>query len=335
VPDRPGALVISLDFELHWGMRDHTEGGGAAADDLILSRTHVRQLADLLAERAVRATWATVGLLFASSRDELVPFLPSVRPRYHRADLDPYAEALGEDEERDPLHLAGSLVRYVAHTAGQEIGSHTFSHFYCLEPGQDEGALRADLAAATAVAGSLGLTLRSLVLPRNQWNPAYAGAVRDCGFTCYRGPQPSWGHRPQAAGATSLARRGARLLDTYGGISPPPTTAWEDLVGDDGLCNIPASAFLRPYSARRRHLEPRRRARLFSGLRRAARDGRLFHLWWHPHNFAAHPVESFDLLRALLDEADRLSRSDGLVSLSMGDVAAAALRGTARPHSEA
>ena len=23
MPDRPGALVISLDFELHWGVRDH------------------------------------------------------------------------------------------------------------------------------------------------------------------------------------------------------------------------------------------------------------------------------------------------------------------------
>ena len=23
MPDQPGALVISLDFELHWGVRDH------------------------------------------------------------------------------------------------------------------------------------------------------------------------------------------------------------------------------------------------------------------------------------------------------------------------
>lgn len=333
--DRPGAFVVSLDFELHWGMRDHTEGHGAAAADLVTSRDHVRRLADLFAERGVRATWATVGLLFASSRSEIEPFLPTVRPRYARSELDPYAESFGDDEATDPLHYAGSLVRYLAGVAGQEIASHTFSHYYCLEPGQDEGALRADLAAARAIAGSLGIALRSLVLPRNQWNPAYAEAVRDSGFTCYRGPQPSWGYRARAAGATGLARRGARLLDTYGGFSPPPTTAWEDLVGRDGLCNIPASAFLRPYSARRRRLEPRRRARLLAGLRRAARTGRLFHLWWHPHNFAAHPGESFDLLRVLLDEADRLSRSDGLQSLSMGDVAAAAMPGTAHPRVEA
>jgi hypothetical protein len=322
---RPGALVISLDFELHWGMRDHSEGHGAVAADLLTSRDHVRQTADLFAERSIRATWATVGLLFASSREELSAFLPTVRPRYDRPELDPYTEVLGEDEESDPLHFAGSLVRYLASVPGQEVASHTFSHYYCLEAGQDEDALRADLAAARAIAAPLGLPLRSMVLPRNQWNPRYAGAFRDAGFTIYRGPQPSWGHHAQRAETTSPARRLARLADTYGGLTPPPTFAWDELLDGTGLCNIPASAFLRPYAPRRRALEPRRRARLFSGLRAAARRGRLFHLWWHPHNFARHPQESFDLLRAVLDEADRLGASDGLTSMSMADVAAAVL----------
>jgi Polysaccharide deacetylase len=320
-PTRPGAFVISLDFELLWGMRDHSEGHGVVAADLVTSRDHVRQLADLLAGRSIRATWATVGLLFASTRTELEPFLPSTRPRYVHPELDPYVEPIGDDEESDPLRLAGSLVRHLAAAPGQEVASHTFSHYYCLEEGQDEQALRSDLAAARAIAGSLALPLTSLVLPRNQWNPDYAGAVRDSGFTSYRGPQPSWGHHAQRAETTSLARRAARLADTYVGLSPPPTFSWDALVESSGLINIPASAFLRPYSPTRRALEPRRRARLVAGLRSAARRGRLFHLWWHPHNFARHPQESFDLLRALLDEASRLGESEGLVSLSMADVA--------------
>jgi hypothetical protein len=258
---------------------------------------------------------------------ELEPYLPTVRPRYTRRALDPYAETAGEDEESDPLRYAGSLVHKLAATAGQEVASHTFSHYYCLESGQDESALRADLAAARAIAAPLGLPLTSLVLPRNQWNPEYARAVRESGFTCYRGPQPSWGHHAQQAETTSLARRAARLADTYVGLSPPPTFSWDELMEPSGLCNIAASAFLRPYSPRRRALEPRRRARLVAGLRTAARRGRLFHLWWHPHNFARHPEESFGLLNALLDEAERLTASDGLLSLSMGDVAEMAFSG--------
>ncbi len=259
--------------------------------------------------------------------------MPAVRPHYARAELDPYRETLGDDEDADPLHYAGSLVRLLAATTGQEVASHTFSHYYCLESGQDEAALRADLAAARAIAAPLGVPLSSIVLPRNQWNPHYARAVRDSGFSCYRGPQPSWGHAAQRNDTTSRARRLSRLADTYVGVSPPPTVGWDELVDESGMCNVPASAFLRPYSPRRRSLEPLRRARLVAGLRAAARRGRLFHLWWHPHNFARYPEESFALLEELLDEADRLGTSDGLTSLSMGDVSALVLAGAPEtPH---
>jgi Polysaccharide deacetylase len=321
--DHPGALVISLDFELHWGMRDTTRPEGAVADNLRASRPVVGDLARTFAERGIRATWATVGMLFASTRSELEAYLPSVRPAYERRELDPYAEHIGEDELADPLHLAGSLVQLVAGTPYQEIGSHTFSHYYCLEPGQTEEALRADLSSARAIASSCGVELKSIVLPRNQWNPAYNVALRDCGFTCYRGPQPSWSHRPRPDGSSSHLQRAVRLAGTYAGLRPPPTTAWTDVAGEDGLCNVPASAFLRPYTKRSASFSSLQRTRLASGMRAAARSSRIFHLWWHPHNFADHRRENLDLLGSLLDEFDLLSGSEGFVSMSMGDVASA------------
>jgi hypothetical protein len=85
--------------------------------------------------------------------------------------------------------------------------------------------------------------------------------------------------------------------------------------------DVPATAFLRPFDPKRRHLEPLRRARLRSGLRSAARQGRIFHLWWHPHNFSQHQSENLGLLAGLLDDFERLRTSDGMCSLSMGDVA--------------
>src|SRR5664279_4076330 len=80
----------------------------------------------------------------------------------------------------------------------------------------------AKLAATQAIAGLHGLHLTSLVLPRNQWNPRYADAVIESGFTCFRGPQPSWAHQSRANAEQGRVRRVARLVDTYGGVTPPP-----------------------------------------------------------------------------------------------------------------
>ena len=304
-------------------MRDHVDRSDPAFAQLSSSRQVVSDLASLFADRGIRATWATVGFLFASTNAELAAYLPETRPTYLRTEFDPYSENVGGDEETDPEHLAGSLVRQLASTPGQEVGSHTFSHFYCLEDGQSEAELRADLAAAQAIAGHHGLQLTSLVLPRNQWNPRYADAVRESGFTCFRGPQPSLGHHARRHGDHGIASRATRLVDTYGGLSPPPTSAWEQVWREDGLCDVPASAFLRPYSPGRSRLEFLKMRRLVSGLRDAARRGRIFHLWWHPHNFARHPAQSFTFLNQFLDEFDRLAVSEGMCSLSMGDVATA------------
>ena len=119
--------------------------------------------------------------------------------------------------------------------------------------------------------------------------------------------------------------KGDASRDSYVGTSPPPTFAWDGLVRPDGLCDIPASAFLRPYTPGRRRLDPIRLRRLTSGMRDAARRRRIFHLWWHPHNFARYPQENFAFLGQLLDEFDRLARVEGMRSMSMGDVAAAVL----------
>ncbi len=322
MPDRPGALVISLDFELHWGVRDHVTRDDPLYGRLTEARRAVEDMVSLFGARRIRATWATVGFLFASSRSELVAHLPRRRPSYTRPELDPYVETIGLDEEHDPEHLAGSLVELISAGAGQEVGSHTFSHYYCLEPGQSDAAFRADLAAAQSIARWRGLELTSLVLPRNQWNPAYTEAVLDLGFRCIRGPQRSWSHRARQRGDQSIVHRAARLADTYAGVSPPPTTDWRDVLLPSGLCDVPASAFLRPFNPGRKRLEPLRLARLRSGLRHAARQGQIFHLWWHPHNFSQNRAENFAVLEQVLDEFDRLAVDEGMQSMHMADVTA-------------
>src|SRR5205085_4017030 len=108
----PGRFVTSLDFELHWGVRDVWSVDDYRAN-LEGVRDVVPRLLDLFALRSVHATWATVGFLMADSREQLLDHLPSVRPAYRDNRLDPSAELplLGEDERDDPFHYAPSLVR--------------------------------------------------------------------------------------------------------------------------------------------------------------------------------------------------------------------------------
>ena len=52
-----------------------------------------------------------------------------------------------------------------------EIGTHTFSHYYCLEDGQTNEQFKEDLIAAVSIAKSKNIATESIVFPRNQYSP--------------------------------------------------------------------------------------------------------------------------------------------------------------------
>jgi peptidoglycan/xylan/chitin deacetylase (PgdA/CDA1 family) len=326
--DRPseapevGALVISLDFELHWGVRDKRAAGSPYAANLLGARAAIPRILDAFRAHDIAATWATVGFLFASDREEIERFTPAVRPGYSAPHLDPYAEPVGRDEADDPIHFGLSLVRQIQACPLQEVGSHTFSHYYCLEPGQDADAFSADLESAVAIAAARGVSLRSIVFPRNQSNPAYAPVLARHGFACYRGTPLSWMHRAGGQASQTALRRGVRLLDSYTNLTGHQTIPWQRLSPDaHGLCDIPASFFLRPWTPGPQQLEKMRMNRLLQALTHAARAGEVVHLWWHPHNFGVYTDQNLAVLEQLLDHTSGLRERYGLLSLSMAEAA--------------
>jgi peptidoglycan/xylan/chitin deacetylase (PgdA/CDA1 family) len=312
-----GALVISLDFELHWGVRDQHHVTGTYTQHLLGARAVVPQLLECFAGYDIHATWATVGFLFAESRDELESYHPAHRPRYADPGLDPYKERLGEGEHDDPLHFAPSLIRMIQQTPGQEIATHTYSHYYCLEAGHDAETFRQDLQSAIAIGRARGVEIASIVFPRNQWNPDYAPLLLAAGINCYRGNQPGWMYRAAGAGAESLLKRTARLIDAHA-----PLTRWHgSTVGEEsakpGVRNVPATCFLRSVESFPHQANGRRLRRIIEGLTDAARAGRVFHLWWHPHNFGLRPVDNMAMLRLVLEHYRRLRDQYGMVSSTM------------------
>ena len=316
-----GAFIISLDLEAMWGMRDHLHEGDSYARNIEGERQAISRMLELFEEYRISATWGTVGFLFADGCDEATRYAPLLKPHYHNVRLNPYNDVLGASESADPLHFAPSLLRAIAACPGQEIASHTFSHYYCLEAGQQLADFRADLFSAQRIANDKGFELRSLILPRNQINPEYAAVIRDAGFTCYRGNPPLGWHGEAAGAMIGFARRAYRLADSFIDLSGPQLARWDTLREPSGLVNARASAFLRPYSPKRKILEPLRLRRIETALAVAARERSVFHLWWHPHNFGIHQSENIDFLRRVLETFSRLRKTYDMRSLTMGEVA--------------
>lgn len=314
-----GVLTISLDFELYWGVRDKRSLDSYRANLAGVAKA-IPQMLALFEQHQVHATWATVGLLFCRDRDEALSASPAVRPRYANERLSPYGYMEETAQLAPEYHFAPALIERIAATPGQEVASHTFSHYYCRELGQTPADFRADLAAAQAVAQRRGQTLRSLVFPRNQWNAEYLSLLTDAGIDAYRGNERGWLYAATDGRGQGRLRRMGRLLDTYLNLSGQHTYSVASCAGARPL-DFPASRFLRPFDPRLAWLEGLRLRRIRRAMRHAARRGEVFHLWWHPHNFGTHTESNLRVLGQVLDEFGRLRDAHGMRSLSMAELA--------------
>ena len=144
-----GILVISLDFELYWGVRDNRSIENYQ-ENILGGRLAIPKILALFDSYYIHATWAVVGLLCFDTKTELVAALPQKQPSYINNNLSPYKyiESVGSSEQKDPFHYGYSLLKNIAACPNQEIGTHTFSHYYCLEDGQNLQEFTADLQAA-------------------------------------------------------------------------------------------------------------------------------------------------------------------------------------------
>jgi len=315
-----GALVISLDFELHWGVRDKR----TVVEDrerLLGGRAAVPALLELFADAGIHATWAIVGLLLAETKREMLARLPPTVP-YARAALSPYAVLIdvGDSERDDPFHFAPSLIRRIVATPGQEIGTHTFSHYYCLEPGQTQAHFRADVAAAIGITrDKLGLVPASIVFPRNQVSEPHVAVCAELGLRAYRGNPEGWAYRARRDQDERLVRRGVRLVNAYLPIIRPRHGGGP--AGGSLPVNVTASRYLRPYAPGLRSLEPLREHRLATELTRAAHEQRIFHLWWHPDDFGLYVAENMAVVRRFLERFRALRERTGTESLTMREAA--------------
>jgi peptidoglycan/xylan/chitin deacetylase (PgdA/CDA1 family) len=310
-----GIFTISLDFELYWGVRDHRslEDYGNHIRNV---HTIVPRLLQLFSKYNVHTTWATVGFLFFQNKKELAGFLPADRPDYSEKAYDPYSYM--DQYELDPVyHFAPDLIRQIKNTPGQEIATHTFSHFYALEKNTTIGQFSADLAAAIQTAEKNGVQIHSIVFPRNQYSAAHVEACKNAGIKVYRGNIESRAYTPVSREEESIFRRAIRFADAYVNVTghhthPIPAAASQ--------VNVPASRFLRPFTPKLSWLDGLKYNRIKSSMEYAAEHGQIFQLWWHPHNFGSYGEENFAFLEKILKLYSQLNEKNKMESLTLNEI---------------
>jgi hypothetical protein len=317
-----GKFVISLDFELMWGVRDKKSIKTYGKNILGVHKV-IPNLLELFKAYDIHATFSTVGLLFFETKQELLANIPADKPLYDDRNLSPYNgyfDMLGDNYKTDQYHFAPNLIKEVQKYPAHEIGTHTFSHYYCLEPGQTIETFKEDIKSAMLVAKKYNISLTSLVFPRNQFNDEYLKICSESGIICYRGNETSWLYKAKNNENESYFRRALRLLDAYVNLSGNNCYSDNEL-NSGGCMDIPSSRFLRPYSGKLSFLDRFKLKRIKSGMTYAAKNNSTYHLWWHPHNFGTNQKENFALLEDILKHYQYLHSNYNFKSYTMSSLA--------------
>jgi hypothetical protein len=317
-----GVFTISLDFELHWGVfdkRNRQQREACYRNTLQL----IPQMLQLFEASEVRVTWAAVGSLFAKDLEEWKQLKPAIEPSYALEQYSAYkwVQQHGILPQQYGAHFAPQSIAAILQHPGQELATHTFSHYYCLEQQQEPGAFEADLAAAKKAALLFDTPMSSLVFPRNQYNPACLKTCFAQGITAVRSNPVNWFWSPVSNNGSGLVRKMARTADAYAQIGGQrtsyPLQAIEVKPGEPLL--LPASRLLRPWQPGYRLLNKWRLRRLCRELRIAAVRKECYHLWWHPENFGDHPEENMEDLRIIVAQFGQCKNKYGMTSWNMRD----------------
>ena len=311
-----GALIVSLDFELFWGVQDveTLEGYGK---NVLGTWDAIPKLLQLFNEYQIHATWATVGFMFAQNYAELIKYFPEEkdRPSYKNEMRSSYRcfEEVAVNEDNRRYFYGLELINEIAKHDGQEIGSHTFSHYYCDEIGQNLEQFYADMHAAKTIAQDKGYDLKSFVFPRNQSVDEYVRILENLGYTSYRSMAENWIHHKVKKG---IIRRGLRLLDVYLPLTGSNTYLPKE---SKGIINFPGSNMYKPKCKSLFFLEWMKILRIKQQMKKAAKKGTIYHLWWHPHNIGANTEFHLKQLAEIFAHYQKLKNKYDMQSLNMAE----------------
>jgi peptidoglycan/xylan/chitin deacetylase (PgdA/CDA1 family) len=319
-----GIFTVSLDFELHWGVfdkRNRDERKRCYVNTISL----IPSMLELFDKHGVHVTWATVGSLFAKDQQEWEQLKPAAEPAYVNEVYSAYryVRENGLGKSYDWAHFAPGMIEKILSVPGQELGTHTFSHYYCLEKLNGEDAFGADLSAVQLAASRFNTKTVSLVFPRNQFNPGHLKVCFDNGIKTIRSNPEDWFWSPVPDKGGNLVRKIFRTGDAYLPMASKrtsfPLSSLKPVPGEP--LQVPASRFLRPWHPRYKMANQLVLRRLRGEMKTAAVKDECYHLWWHPENFGDYPEENMENLKQILNYYTECKQRYDMTSWNMGEYA--------------
>lgn len=306
-----GRFIISLDYEKYWGVcflkhiNEYSKTNILPVDQ-IFSKT-----LKVFSEYEIKATFAIVGFLFLEDREQLNK-CGKMDINYKNKELNPYIRIRNGLPNDDSLLFGGKSLLDLQNSP-HEVGSHTFSHFYCSQGGQTRDDFKKDLELFDSV-NTFFEKPKTLIFPWNDVNEDYFDLIASNGFTHLRvNNENSYIYDFVN---NSILKRILRLLDRY---LPIAKIQYSKTYKKNNLTLNTHSRFFAPYQNKLWFLEKLRIRKILKEMTVCAQKGKDYHLWWHPHNFG-NQEKMFKQLEVILAHYQCLNKKYNFTSVRMDEL---------------
>lgn len=310
-----GFFLISLDFELQWGSFDKINLDEKRKLELSNTLLIIPKLLETLKANNIQSTWATVGMLFNESKEDWLNNIPKTKPNYLNKKLCPYEYFSSIEKENYCFFFAHKIIELIINTPKQELASHTYSHYYCLEDGQHLKNFEDDILQAKKIFSRYNKSLESLVFPRNQFNKEYYKTCNLVGIKSIRTNPSNWYWDVNKK--DNYLKKAFRLIDAFNLFNYDKCYKIHWILSQKNQpYKLPASRFLKSYS-NIKLIEYIKLTRIKLEMTYAARYKRYYHIWWHPENFGKNPNECLIMFNKIIKHYLFLNKKYKFQSTSM------------------
>ena len=299
-------VLISLDFEMRWGVHDVYGINFKRGRHEIENAGHVvTSTLRMLAERNLRSTWATVGAIALNNWNEYFHYAPT-QPQYQNKNLAVKHEYADLDPDGH-LHFAPKIIEDIIKTPGQELGSHSFSHAHFRESGVTVEDFINDMKAVENVFKErFNITPVSLVFPRNQ--SAFLQSLKETSIKVWRGPEPMWFYDYTSDRSATYLPRSFRLIDSIFPLGIRSSVPEGNMLRASIFVRFRLPKFLWELQLRKIHYELEK-----------LNNGKCLHLWWHPQDIGSNFSISKTRLMQVLDLVAEACSTGKILSSRMDD----------------